>query len=90
MATGIALLDALFFDGGYLEYQVKGMVNRQTEAGCDRTQMNSYPTLFVFAYDWLLDNANNATLLKDYLAFIQDLYPADHGQPGIQLHQPPD
>jgi len=61
--------------GGYREYQVNGIKERRTTAGCDESQKVDNPNLFVFAYDWRLSNIDNAKILKDYVGCIQKFYP---------------
>lgn len=49
---------------------------RRTEEGCDTAnQLDDNPNLFVFAYDWRLDNAHSAALLKEYIRCIHRFYP---------------
>jgi len=61
--------------GRYREYQVERNPDRRTPAGCDVTQRNLNPTLFVFAYDWRKSNVESATALRDYISCIQQFYP---------------
>jgi pimeloyl-ACP methyl ester carboxylesterase len=61
--------------GGYREYKVNDTPSRRTSTGCDLSQASSRPTLFVFAYDWRLSNADNAIKLKDYIGCVQKFYP---------------
>jgi PKD repeat protein len=60
---------------GYQEYKVDGIPARRTMAGCDMGQRLNNPNLFVFAYDWRLDNAQNAKALKEYVGCVQQFYP---------------
>ena len=60
---------------GYLKYKVNNDPRRRTTAGCDLTQKDKQPTLFVFAYDWRLSNVDNAAKLKDYVGCIRRFYP---------------
>ncbi len=69
------LLDYLVATGGYVEYQVGGDVQKRTASGFNLSQVGKSPTLFIFAYDWRLDIAENAKALADYVAGIQKLYP---------------
>jgi pimeloyl-ACP methyl ester carboxylesterase len=69
------LLYYLTSEGGYVEYKVNNDPKRRTAAGFDMSQKDRKPTLFVFAYDWRLSNADNARVLADYIAGINKLYP---------------
>jgi len=69
------LLDYLTTTGGYPEYNVNGDPARRTTAGCDMTQAANKPRLFVFAYDWRIDNDANADRLTDYIGCVQKFYP---------------
>jgi hypothetical protein len=69
------LLDMLTSTGGYREYQANNNPARRTTTGCDLAQKSANPTLFVFAYDWRKDNAENAVALKDYIGCVQKFYP---------------
>jgi pimeloyl-ACP methyl ester carboxylesterase len=71
-------------DTGYREYQVRDNPNARTAAGCDLSQNSGdpaqKPNLFVFAYDWRLDNAHNASKegassLSEYVACVQKFWP---------------
>lgn len=75
---------------GYSEYQVNNDPSRRTQAGCQAQQQGSHrPLLFVFAYDWRLDNASHVASLDDYIACIRSFYPASkidivaHSQGGL-------
>jgi pimeloyl-ACP methyl ester carboxylesterase len=70
------LLNRLTQVEGYREYQINEILSRRTEAGCDLTQASQNPNLFVFAYDWRKDNAENAEKLRDYIGCIKRFYPA--------------
>jgi uncharacterized delta-60 repeat protein len=69
------LLDFLTTTGGYVEYNVNGDPARRTTAGCDTSQAANKPKLFVFAYDWRVDNDANADKLQDYIGCVQTFYP---------------
>ncbi|MEZ4731836.1 MAG: hypothetical protein R3E79_32345 [Caldilineaceae bacterium] len=70
------LLDFLQKTGRFVLYEVNNLPERRTTQGCDLdAQQPQYPTLFVFAYDWRKSNAENATLLADYVGCIQKFYP---------------
>jgi probable HAF family extracellular repeat protein len=70
------LLNELTSRDGYVEYEVAGMPARRTGAGCDVDgQAANNPNLFVFAYDWRLDNISNAAALKEYVGCVQQFYP---------------
>jgi pimeloyl-ACP methyl ester carboxylesterase len=69
-----ALLDALKTRGGYREYEVNGYTLRRTTRDCDLAQKDKMPNLFVFAYDWRKDNAQNAVALADYVGCVQKFY----------------
>lgn len=60
---------------GFIQYQTNQNPYLQTSAGCDLAQASNHPNLFVFAYDWRISNAQNATLLADYIACVQKFYP---------------
>lgn len=64
---------------GYREYSfLEGGAfrpERRTAAGCDTSQSNERPNLFVFAYDWRKDNASNAEKLKDFMGCVQQFHP---------------
>lgn len=61
---------------GYREYQVDNKPERRTFAGCDTAnQKANHPNLFVYAYDWRLDNAASASLLDQYVTCIKQFYP---------------
>lgn len=60
---------------GFVQYDTHQNPVLQTSAGCDLTQASNHPNLFVFAYDWRVSNAQNATLLADYIACVQKFYP---------------
>lgn len=47
----------------------------RTTAGCDLTQASDAPTLFAFAYDWRLSNADNAARMKDFMGCVHRFYP---------------
>ncbi|HEX6190380.1 MAG TPA: alpha/beta fold hydrolase [Pyrinomonadaceae bacterium] len=69
------LIDALTTNGDYVEYQVNGQPGRRTTGGCDLSQKDSKPNLFVFAYDWRISNKKNADSLADYVGCVQKFYP---------------
>ncbi len=69
------ILEFLVQEGRYREYQVSGLPERRTTAGCDFAQATEAPNLFVFAYDWRLDNGSNAARLRDYIGCVQMFYP---------------
>lgn len=70
------LLTSLQKTGGYLLYDVNEQPARRTKDGCDvDAQKESYPTLFVLAYDWRKSNIENAAYVADYVACIQKFYP---------------
>ncbi len=69
------VLEFLVQEGEYHEYQVSGLPERRTTAGCDLAQAEGAPNLFVFAYDWRLDNGSNAARLRDYIGCVQMFYP---------------
>lgn len=60
---------------GFVQYDTHQDAYYQTSAGCDLTQAANHPNLFVFAYDWRISNAENATLLQDYIACVRMFYP---------------
>lgn len=66
---------AFFASQGFVQYNTYQNPSYQTSAGCDLTQAPNHPNLFVFAYDWRISNAQNATLLADYIACVQKFYP---------------
>lgn len=68
-------LFSYFRSQGFVQYQTYQDPTYQTSAGCDLTQAPAHPNLFVFAYDWRISNAANATLLADYIACVQKFYP---------------
>ena len=70
-----SLLKRLTGEGHYVEYLVDGDPARRTQAGCDMRQGAARPTLFVFAYDWRVDNAINAAALRDYVLCVRRFHP---------------
>ena len=59
-----------------MEYDVNNDPARRTTAGCNfAAQQANQPTLFVFAYDWRVDNATHAAELSDYIGCIHQFYP---------------
>lgn len=62
-------------DGGYREYFVDDIVSRRTYNGCDLTQRDRIPSLFIFAYDWRKSNADSAEELEEYIRCIHRFYP---------------
>lgn len=68
-------LFSYFGTQGFVQYNTYQDPYLQTSAGCDLTQASNNPNLFVFAYDWRISNAANATLLADYIACVQQFYP---------------
>ncbi len=68
-------LFAYFQSQGFVQYDTHQDPSYQTSAGCDLTQASNNPNLFVFAYDWRISNADNATKLADYIACVQQFYP---------------
>ncbi|MBM3944665.1 MAG: hypothetical protein FJ317_04140, partial [SAR202 cluster bacterium] len=73
-------------DKGFREYDLNtGIVGdyasfvpeRLTSAGCDSDQTvgGEKPNLFLFPYDWRLDNAVNAQKLNDYIDCVRQFYP---------------
>jgi pimeloyl-ACP methyl ester carboxylesterase len=60
-------------------YNVGGIPERRTTAGCDWSQDSSDPALkpkiFVFAYDWRKSNVETALALKDYVGCVKIFYP---------------
>lgn len=63
-------------DNGFREYRDSGIPVRRTPAGCDvEGQKANSPNLFVFPYDWRLDNNINAARLRDYLLCVRQFYP---------------
>lgn len=69
------LIDTLIESGNYEEYDVGNDPERRSATGCDTSQAKDSPSLFVYAYDWRLDNVANAELLEDYVGCIQQFYP---------------
>lgn len=69
------MLNYLASTGLYREYQVNGDPRRRTTAGCDLTQKEQKPKLFVMAYDWRMSNADTARALKEYVGCVQRFYP---------------
>jgi pimeloyl-ACP methyl ester carboxylesterase len=61
--------------GAYHEYIVDDIVDRRTGPGCDISQRADHPNMFIFAYDWRLDNKDSAIMLKDYVDCIQRFFP---------------
>ncbi|NQW16907.1 MAG: alpha/beta fold hydrolase [Chloroflexi bacterium] len=52
--------------------------SRLTSSGCDVDQKDAdgkKPNLFLFPYDWRLDNAVNAAKLDDYVDCMRQIYP---------------
>lgn len=68
-------LDAMTQRFGYREYQVDERVERRTTEGCDLSQRDQAPNLFVFAYDWRKDNRISARQLEDYIGCIRKFFP---------------
>ncbi|HRE01505.1 MAG TPA: hypothetical protein PLV68_09400, partial [Ilumatobacteraceae bacterium] len=69
-------LEALVTQGGYVEYDVDDVISRRTAAGCDVSQRDARPNLFVFAYDWRQDNAVSAVELADYIECVRRFHPS--------------
>ena len=69
-------------NNGYREYNVfEGGTYKpeyRTEVGCNEGQTvdGEPPNLFVFAYDWRLDNAKSAEKLLDFIGCVQKYYPS--------------
>ena len=59
---------------GYREYDDLDHPDYRTTAGC-LWSPDKDPSLFVFAYDWRLDNAQNAQLLADFIGCVRKFYP---------------
>lgn len=70
------LLNGLKTLGGFVEYDVDRQVERRTTAGCDLSQQDNHPNLFVFAYDWRRDNAIAAEQLEDYIGCVRKFHPS--------------
>lgn len=72
-------LDAMNRSGPYREYRIDGHLERYTDNGCDSDQGRAdggpTPNLFVFAYDWRLDNAKSAQALADFMGCIGQMWP---------------
>lgn len=68
-------LFSYFSTQGFIQYNTHQDPTLQTSAGCDLSQASNHPNLFVFAYDWRISNATNATKLADYIACVQKFYP---------------
>ncbi|MBM4093737.1 MAG: alpha/beta fold hydrolase, partial [Planctomycetes bacterium] len=61
---------------GYREYDHHNQPQYRTSAGCGiQVQQYSSPNLFVFPYDWRLDNAENVARLADYVGCVRQFYP---------------
>lgn len=65
------LLNYLKTTGGYVEYAPP--VSPAT--GCNTSQPGSKPNLFVFAYDWRIDNDANADKLRTYIDCVRLIHP---------------
>ncbi len=62
-------------DGGYIEYSEDTKPYRRIAAGCPAANWaGAKPTLFVFPYDWRLDNAENGRKLADYVGCIRQFH----------------
>jgi Lecithin:cholesterol acyltransferase/Carboxypeptidase regulatory-like domain len=59
--------------GRYKEYEVDDYPYFRTLAGC-KTNQTPKPTLFVFAYDWRKNNAQNTAALKEYIDCVRLIY----------------
>jgi pimeloyl-ACP methyl ester carboxylesterase len=70
-----SLIEFLEDDGNYNEYQIDDIVERRTNAQCDIAQRSDHPSMFVFAYDWRLDNKDSANALDDYVDCIRRFFP---------------
>ncbi len=62
---------------GFVEFDLKGDPERLTSDYMLTAGLDPKPTLFPFPYDWRLDNAYNATILRLYIDRIRQLHP-DH------------
>ncbi|MDA1349624.1 MAG: alpha/beta fold hydrolase, partial [Chloroflexi bacterium] len=68
-------------DSGYHEYELVDdsdifIPERLRSSGCDLSQdADPKPTLFIFPYDWRLDNTANASLLREYVACVRQFHP---------------
>ena len=69
-------LGALVTQGGFVEYDVDDEIERRTTDGCDTSQADRHPNLFVFAYDWRRDNALAAEQLADYIGCVRQFFPS--------------
>lgn len=78
------LLSRLASQGGFREYRVDGHPERRTTDGCDLSQKDQRPALFVFAYDWRRSNVESAAQLTDYLGCVRRFYPG--GKINIVTH----
>ena len=63
-----SFLRYLASNGPYTEYKLPADARHLPGYGCDTTQNEPKPSLFVFPYDWRRSNAENAVLLKHYIA----------------------
>jgi pimeloyl-ACP methyl ester carboxylesterase len=70
------LLDCLEQEEGYIPYDIQGNPKkRNTQCTGAERYNGEKPTLFVFAYDWRLSNAESAQKLKEYVDCVQRFYP---------------
>ncbi len=79
------VLNFLTSDAGYVEYRydrVNGVVVDDNQMyryripdQADMTQLTNNPNLFVFPYDWRLDNATSAAALRQYVDLIRRFHP---------------
>jgi pimeloyl-ACP methyl ester carboxylesterase len=67
------LINNLVDDSGYTEYNFFDNPYLRTLAGCVTNQPVK-PTLFVFAYDWRKNNAQNTAALKEYIDCVRLIY----------------
>jgi hypothetical protein len=50
------------------------VAGRLTTSGCDTTQRDNNPDLFLFPYDWRQSNATSAAALKDFMGCVRKFY----------------
>ena len=60
---------------GYKEYDLNRDPARLTAGGCDTTQFDNKPNLFIFPYDWRQDFRVTAIALAGYIACVRQFYP---------------
>ncbi len=81
-----ALIEYLIHELGYVEYNyikapgelvasAEDFAPRRTVDGMVPEEIARGPNLFVFPYDWRLDNAKNAESLREYVKVIRAVHP---------------